>query len=222
MLRYYPADSLMGMPYLAIITARKRSLGQGNIFTSVRHSVQRGEGVASQHGSQVTWPGGLHPGGSASGRGVCIWRSTAGGICIQGGLGRSAPAIEYFGIRSTSWRYTSYWNAFLLLVMSTNEQIIFIFSFFLGIIQASGPSRWRRGSRYTLWTCCGGGWKQRLRTSGWTVWSTRWSARPWRRRGPRLDNSSMNRNELCRCLGPWIMADTTQHLRGTFKFTSRQ
>ena len=45
---------------------------------------------------------------------------TEGGICIRGGLhpgglGRPSP-IGYYGIRSTSGRYTAYWNAFLLPV----------------------------------------------------------------------------------------------------------
>ena len=39
-----------------IFTARKRSLGQGNVFTRVCHSVYRGEGVCVR--------GGLHPEGS--------------------------------------------------------------------------------------------------------------------------------------------------------------
>ena len=46
---------------IRIITARKRSLGQGNVFTSVCHSVHGG-------GSACLHPvGDLHPGGSASG-----------------------------------------------------------------------------------------------------------------------------------------------------------
>ena len=41
-------------------------------------SVHRGRGVASQHASQVTCPGGLHLGGlprlrGSASRGVCIW-----------------------------------------------------------------------------------------------------------------------------------------------------
>ena len=48
-------------------------------------------------------PGGLDPGGSAS--------SGCEGICIQGRLGRPPP-IGYYGIRQTSGRYASYWNAF--------------------------------------------------------------------------------------------------------------
>ena len=38
------------------ITGRKRSLGQGNVFTPVSFCSQR-RGLASQHTSQVTWPG---------------------------------------------------------------------------------------------------------------------------------------------------------------------
>ena len=50
-------------------------------------------GLASQHASQVTWPGGLHLG------------------CLHPrGVGRSP---RYYGIRSTIGKYVSYWNAFL-------------------------------------------------------------------------------------------------------------
>ena len=79
-------------------TARKRSLGQGNIFTPVFYSVQRG--FASQHASQVTWLSGI-------------------GLHRVGG-GGGYPVPEIHGtlrdkvMRSTSERYTSYWNAFLL------------------------------------------------------------------------------------------------------------
>ena len=76
------------------VTARKRSLGQGNVFTPVCHSVHRGvciwegqhlEGSASRgvciwrvlhpgglHLGAWSASGGLHPGGSASRAGVCI------------------------------------------------------------------------------------------------------------------------------------------------------
>ena len=62
--------------------------------------------------------GGLHPGGgSASGgsvcRGVCIWEESAS----RGGW--ADPPIGYCGIRSTSGRYASYWNAFLLTNLDT-------------------------------------------------------------------------------------------------------
>ena len=68
-----------------IITARKRSLGQGNIFTPVCHSVHRGEGGCLVPGGSV--PGGdLLPGG-------CLVETPPDGYCCG--------------------RYASYWNAFL-------------------------------------------------------------------------------------------------------------
>ena len=61
------------------------------------------------HLSVILFTGrGLHPEGSASG-GVCIQ-----GVCIQGGWTDPLP-IGHYGIRSTSGRYASYWNTFLLL-----------------------------------------------------------------------------------------------------------
>ena len=88
----------------SIITARKRSLGQGNIFTPVCHSVHRGGIPACIAGSIPTclaaggrcaipacigeWgvlllgvpgPGDARSGGVCS-RGVCTW-----GACFQGG-----------------------------------------------------------------------------------------------------------------------------------------
>ena len=52
----------------SFITARKRSLGQGNVFTRMSHSVQRG----------------LPPGGSASG----------GGVLPPGGWADPPPELE--------------------------------------------------------------------------------------------------------------------------------
>ena len=42
----------------AFFAARKRNLGQGNVFTPVCHSVHRGVCIRGVHGG-----GGLHPGG---------------------------------------------------------------------------------------------------------------------------------------------------------------
>ena len=63
--------------------------------------------------------GGLHPGG-----GVCIQE---GGLHLGGlhpvGVGRPYPPtryMEYYGIRSTSGRYASYWNAFLFKTFLIN------------------------------------------------------------------------------------------------------
>ena len=77
-----------------IITARKRSLGQGNIFTPVCHSVHRG---------------GMH---GCSGGGM---RGCSEGVCVV------APGGGVYGIRwdteirSMSGRYASYWNAFFVM-----------------------------------------------------------------------------------------------------------
>ena len=62
--------------YDLFITARKRSLGQGNIFTPVCHSVHRG--VLSQHALQVVSPHAL--------QGSAIPTCIAGGIpaCLAG------------------------------------------------------------------------------------------------------------------------------------------
>ena len=76
-----------------MFTARKRSLRQGNVFTGF---------VCSQEG--VGFPacitGHMTRGWSASKRGVCLG-------------GWADPPPEIHGIRSTSGRYVSYWNAFL-------------------------------------------------------------------------------------------------------------
>ena len=90
-----------------IITARKRSLGQGNIFTGVC----------------------LSTGGSSSGGSLCPGWSLSRGVYIQGGL---CPIRDLCPGGSLSWgslsrvtsvretprmvksgRYASYWNAFL-------------------------------------------------------------------------------------------------------------
>ena len=47
------------------VTARKRSLGQDNVFTPVCHSVHRG-GVASQHAPELGKVSGMHPTGMLS------------------------------------------------------------------------------------------------------------------------------------------------------------
>ena len=100
----------------SIFTSRKRSLGQGNIFTPVCHSVHRG-GHA--------WPGGMHAwghwvymagghaylgsmcgqggvhgrGGACAGWGACVaggcaWQM-AGGVCVPGGPYPPSPILEH-------------------------------------------------------------------------------------------------------------------------------
>ena len=90
------------MPYYC---HRKRSLGQGNIFTNVCHSFcswmgggggsrlgfptcitsHMTRGSASRGGS-ASRRGGLHPGGGSASWGVCIQRRSASrrGVCICG------------------------------------------------------------------------------------------------------------------------------------------
>ena len=65
----------------SIITARKRSLGQGNVFTPVSHSVRRAEGRAWQGSA---WQGGgMHGRGRLHGRGVCMTGDVHGeGMCM--------------------------------------------------------------------------------------------------------------------------------------------
>ena len=46
------------------------------------------------------------------------------GYCIQGaGDWADPPPIGYYGIRSTSGRYESYWNAFLLLPCFLSDNV---------------------------------------------------------------------------------------------------
>ena len=75
-----------------IFTARKRSLGQGNIFTPVCHSVHRG-GVPGQ-----VPPGQVHP---------------PGRYTPQTRYNLPAGSSACWEIRATSGRYASYGNAFL-------------------------------------------------------------------------------------------------------------
>ena len=80
-----------------IFTARKRSLGQGNIFTPVCHSVHRGGG-----GIQACIAGGipacLAVGWSAlRGRGVCSWGG--GGLLPEGAWWRPPGQLLLRAVR---------------------------------------------------------------------------------------------------------------------------
>ena len=85
-----------------LLTPANKVMGQGNVFIRVCLSVQRGEGV----GFSACITGRMT-------RGVCIW-----GLCPPLPRCRPSPGcrppMEYYGIRSASGRYESYWNAFLL------------------------------------------------------------------------------------------------------------
>ena len=84
------------------------------IFSQASVILSGGRGVvASQHASQITSPGRSTSRGGLP-RGVCIQE----GVCLQGGSagGWADPLPRYtgyYGIRSTSGQYASYWNAFL-------------------------------------------------------------------------------------------------------------
>ena len=120
-------------PGETFITARKRSLGQGNIFTPVCHSVHGGGVRGCSGGACVVAPGGMR--GFIWGAcmvlfgGVCV--VLFGGACvvlfgghawfylggvrgfIWGGVHGFFRFSGYNEIRSMSGRYASYWNAFL-------------------------------------------------------------------------------------------------------------
>ena len=110
-------------PLKYFFTARKRSLGQGNIFAPVCHSVQGGGGVPGQvhpHPLACTpSPGQVHP----------RWACAPPGSYTPPGqvhpLGRYTPGQVHppthlqssacWEIRATSGRYAAYWNAFLFI-----------------------------------------------------------------------------------------------------------
>ena len=101
-------------PSLAHCYRPQRSCGQGNIFTPVYHSV---------HGGGCLVLGGVWSGATPQN----FLKFFLGGIFFLGGgfffyfdflffWGSSPPPEADSGIWSTSGRYASYWNAFLLLV----------------------------------------------------------------------------------------------------------
>ena len=120
---------------LTIITARKRSLGQGNIFRSVCQEFCPQEGVVSQHALQVwgvvsqhalhggspgphpgscgVWPGGSpgpHPGGGGQmptlGGGLCIPACTE----LDSPLGRLLPRAVRILLECILVHFTFYSN----------------------------------------------------------------------------------------------------------------
>ena len=131
------------MSSINVITAGKRSLGQGNIFTPVCHSVQRRSCVVAGAGAWVAaggcaWLWGVCGGacmvtGGAWLQGACMVVGGGGGcgggcrgacmvpgvcvwlwgVCVVVG----GACIGYDEIRSICGRYASYWNAFLLVML---------------------------------------------------------------------------------------------------------
>ena len=84
--------------HLWVFTARKRSLGQGNVFTGVCLST-----------GEVPGPEGVE-GVPAPGRGAC----SGGGVPAPGGLVWGVPGGDPPDGYCCG-RYASYWNAFLFL-----------------------------------------------------------------------------------------------------------
>ena len=109
------------LSYPLLITARKRSLGQGNLFTPVCHSVHRGRGSAQTPWMQ-TPPGCRAPELSRSPK---LGRPPR---CRPTRSWAEPPDADPL-LRSTSGRYASYWNAYLLylsLCRKNNETHNFI------------------------------------------------------------------------------------------------
>ena len=119
-----------------VITARKRSFGQGNVFTSSCHSVHRGVaiGFPACITSQMT-RGSLHWGvciqGVPHSRRVCIQGGLhkgeglhpGGALHVVGGWGLGRSHKHYI-IRSISGRCASYLNAFLFLLFSESNDTL--------------------------------------------------------------------------------------------------
>ena len=105
-----------------IFTARKRSLGQGNVFTRVCHSILHDDTSSLAAWSQVPSGGSVFgPMFLLRGRGV----SVSGPMFLRGGLppGQRPPLPQL--------RYAFYWNTFLLGVLIKPRTFVFIsFAFF--------------------------------------------------------------------------------------------
>ena len=122
---------------ISIFTARKRSLGQGNIFSSVcQEFCSQGEGVPGQvptpgrytpPGAGTPPPGQVHPllgrytpwaGTPSPGRYTPLGRYTPGQVHPWAGTPyrqvHPPRSSACWDIRATSGRYASYWNALLL------------------------------------------------------------------------------------------------------------
>ena len=122
---------LYSLTDLSFITARKRSLGQGNIFRSVCQEFCSQTGVVSQHALQVVSQHALHGGSPApfTGGSWGVWpggspgwhpgdlQTHTRGLCIPACTEADLPMDD----NCSGW-YASYWNAFLLYLVSQNLQ----------------------------------------------------------------------------------------------------
>ena len=114
MASYRPLSPFNNANYYGIFTARKRSFGQGNVFTPVCHSVHVGGDLLNpppQVGQTLLMQTLPRVG------------QTPRGLADPSGVGPTPPQMQTPRVRqtprmqtpiwSTSGRYTSYWNAYL-------------------------------------------------------------------------------------------------------------
>ena len=109
--------------HCSFFTARKRSLGQGNIFTPVCHSVHRGgclpQCMLGYHPPGSTTPGKHTPLGSTPHGKHTPWEAHTPAPSPQ--EAHTPPRRRaYWEIWSTRGRYTSYRNAILFLHVFKN------------------------------------------------------------------------------------------------------
>ena len=111
-----------------IFTARKRSLGQGNIFSSMCQEFCSQGGSASVHAGIPPSPPPPHPPDQAPLGADPPGPGTVPGPDTPPGPGTTAPQTRHptpprssacWEIRSTSGRYASYWNAILFVQILT-------------------------------------------------------------------------------------------------------
>ena len=96
--------SALKLNRLLIVTARKRSLGQGNVFTQVCVLFcSQGVGFPACITGHMTIRVRIQGVSASRGRG------------LHPEVGRT-PQPKYYGIQSTGGRYASYWNAFLFTI----------------------------------------------------------------------------------------------------------
>ena len=102
-----------------IFTARKRSLGQGNIFSSVCQEFCSYGGVCLSACWDTTPPGSRHPPPEQVPQEQAPPKQAVP-------LGADPhPSSVCWEVRSTSGRYASYWNAILFCVVNILVNLIF-------------------------------------------------------------------------------------------------
>ena len=104
-LKFHCKSSCFPLPFPKFLPPATK-LRQGNVFTPGCHSVHRG-GVCHTHpsGTRDKHPLGRHPPGQTP------------------PLGRHTLCVVHAGIRFTSGRYASYWNAFLFTLLKLFSKI---------------------------------------------------------------------------------------------------